>query len=227
MSELPFSTLLREKNLKSNNRWYPHSIDAYTKAFIIDSHIPASSALLRNIAYNMQYIEFLEKEFEELDVSTVIYTMLVKNYVITAMSILEGIFSNIVKSNGWWKMTDMESLGVTTANEKKFGDEKYIVKTELLRKIEPEPLQMNLDEFIKILSRHHKALEINHEVYPALQRLKNLRNKIHIQKVSHDTDHDYNAFDYTVLQEMRKILYDILSSEKVCKNKYVIEFLNK
>lgn len=86
---------------------------------------------------------------------------------------------------------------------------------------------MNLDEFIKILSRHHDALSIDHLDYPVLKRLKDLRNRIHIQKVSSDTDHDYNAFDYAVLQEMRKILYDVLSSDKICRNKSRIDFLNK
>ena len=225
MSNLSFNTLIRENDCK--NRWYPESINNYSSMFIIDSSVENSTALIKNIAYNMQYIEFLEKEFDELNVSSVIYTMLVKTYVITAMSIIEGIFSNIIKSNDWWKTTDMESLGVAIANEKKFGDKKYIIKSEILKKIDPEPVQMNLDEFIKILSRHHKALNIDHLDYPVLMRLKNLRNRVHIQKVSSNTDHDYNAFDYSVLQEMRKILYHVLSSDKICRNKNKIEFLNK
>lgn len=132
-----------------------------------------------------------------------------------------------LQSNGWWKKTNLESLGTTQANETKFGDDKLIVKTELLKKVEPYELQMNLDEFIKILSSHHSALEVDHLIYPALRRLKDLRNRIHLQKVENRTDHDYNAFDNSILEEMRKILYDVLSSEKVCRNKNVIEFLNK
>ena len=62
--------------------------------------------LVDNIAYNLQYIQFLEKELNELDVSSVIYTMLVKTYVITGIGIVEGIFSYIIKVNGWWKTKD-------------------------------------------------------------------------------------------------------------------------
>ena len=225
MSELLFDTLIKENDCRE--RWYPGSIDNYAETFIIDRSIENSAALIKNIAYNMQYIEFLEKEFDELNISSVIYTMLVKTYVITAMSILEGVFSNIIKSKGWWKTDDKESLGPTLANETKFEDDKFIVKTELLKKVEPYELQMNLDEFIKILSRHHDALDIDHLDYPVLKRLKDLRNRIHLQKVSSDTDHDYNAFDYSVLSEMRKILYDILSSDKICRNKSRIEILIK
>lgn len=225
MSDLPFSTLIKENKCKE--RWYPNSVYNYKRAFIVDCNISNWEAMQSNIAYNMQYIEFLEKELSELKVSDVLYTMIVKTYVITAMSVLEVIFANLIKSNGWWKKTNLESLGTTQANETKFGDDKLIVKTELLKKVEPYELQMNLDEFIKILSSHHLALEVDHLIYPALRRLKDLRNRIHLQKVESRTDHDYNAFDNSILEEMRKILYDVLSSEKVCRNKNVIEFLNK
>ena len=124
----------------------------------------------------------LRKELEELNLSSVVYIMVVKNYVITSMSIIEGLFTNIVKSNDWWKTSDLESLGTTQANETKFEDQKYIIKTELLKKVEPYNVQMNLDELIKILNRHHSALGVDHLIYPALKRLKDLRNSKMIQK---------------------------------------------
>ena len=77
-------------------------------------------------------------------------------------------------------------------------DQKYIIKTELLKKVEPYNVQMNLDELIKILNRHHSALGVDHLIYPALKRLKDLRNRVHLQKTEGNTDHDYNAFDYSV-----------------------------
>ena len=153
--------------------------------------------------------------------------MLVKTYVITGMSILEGIFTDIVKANGWWKMSDMESLGVTQANETNFDGKKIVVRTELLKKVTPYRLQMNLDELINILNKHHKALDVNHLVYPALKRLKNLRNRIHLQKSENSTDHDYNAFDFAVKKEMGAILYEILTSKMVTNTPACFEFLKK
>lgn len=44
-------------------------------------------------------------------------------------------------------------------------------------------VQMNLDELIKKLENHHDALGVDHLVYPALRRLKDLRNRIHLQKL--------------------------------------------
>ena len=225
MSDIPFETLIKEKRVSATERWYPCSVDKYKISFNIDTTIENSRALRSNLAYSMQYLEFLEKEIAELAVNSVIYTMIVKSYVITGMSILEGLFSNIIKSRGWWKTSDLESLGTTRANETTFDGDKIIVQTELLRKVEPYPVQMNLDELIKILSRHHEALKVDHLVYPALKRLKDLRNRIHIQKAECDTDHDYNAFDFSVKKEMGAILYEILTSPMITSLPHNFEFL--
>ena len=151
--------------------------------------------------------------------------MVVKNYVITSMSIIEGLFTNIVKSNGWWKTSNLESLGTTQANETKFEDQKYVIKTELLKKVEPYNVQMNLDELIKILNRHHSALGVDHLIYPALKRLNDLRNRVHLQKTDGNTDHDYNAFDYAVKNEMSEILHDILTSPKITDRPETFNFI--
>lgn len=225
MSNIPFETLIKEKQVPAKERWYPRSVEHYKYAFKIDTTIKNSRALRSNLAYSMQYLEFLEKEFAELTVNSVIYIMIVKSYVITGMSILEGLFSNIIKSNGWWKMSELESLGITKANETIFAGKKIIVQTELLQKVRPYPLQMNLDDLIKILSKHHEALKVDHLVYPALKRLKNLRNRIHIQKAECDTDHDFNAFDFSIKKEMGAILYEILTSHIVTDCPHNFDFL--
>ena len=96
----PFSSLLKVTNAKIQDRWYPTSVNTYKLSFNLDMSIENSEALRSNLAYSMQYLEFIEKEIEELKLSDVIYTMLVKSYVVTGMSVLEGLFVNIVKSNG-------------------------------------------------------------------------------------------------------------------------------
>lgn len=225
MSSIQFESLIKDKAYKTADRWYPTSVDTYKLSFNIDASIDNSHALKSNLAYSMQYLEFLEKEFSELEVSSVIYIMLVKTYVITGMSILEGLFSNIVKAHGWWKTTDLESLGTTQSNETNFTGNSLVVKTELFRKVEPFSLQMNLDELIRVLSHHHDALQVDHLVYPALKRLKDLRNRVHLQKAENNTDHDYNAFDFSVKKEMGAILYQILTSPMVTELPHSFEFL--
>ena len=225
MSAKDFETLIKEKGCKAHERWYPTAIDTYKNSFVLDTSIENTRALKGNLAYSAQYLEFLEKEFSELNPPSVIYSMLVKTYVITGMSMLEGIFSNILKSRGWWKVSDLESCGTTQSNETNFSGDKYIVVTELLRKVAPYQLQMNLDEMIKTLSRHHEALQVDHLVYPALKRLKELRNRVHLQKNESETDHDYNAFNFTVKKEMGAILFEIFSSPMITRLPNNFDFL--
>lgn len=220
----PFSSLLKVTNTQTQDCWYPTTANTYKLSFDLDMSIENSEALLSNLAYSMQYLEFLEKEIEELKLSDIIYTMLAKTYAVTGTSVLEGLFVNIVKSNRWWKTSALESLGTAQANETRFGTEKIIGKTELFKKVDEYPLQMNLDELIKILERHHQALQVNHLVYPALKRLRDLRNRVHLQKVGDRLDHDYNAFNFSVKKEMGSILYEILSSPMVTSLPHNFEF---
>ena len=225
MNNNSFETLIKSKHYKTTERWYPTSVDNYRLAFKMDTSLENNRALKSNLAYSMQYLEFLEKEMSELKLSDVIYIMLVKTYVVTGMSILEGLFTNIIKSNGWWKKTNLESIGTTQANETKFGDEKYVIKTEILRKVPGYETRMDLETMIQILSHHHDALGVDYLIYPALKRLKKLRNRIHLQVSESDIDHDYNAFNISVKEEMGSILYTVLTSNMITDLPQMFEFL--
>ena len=122
-------------------------------------------------------------------------------------------------------MSSIESLGEVTASKKKFGENELIIRTELCKEVAPYAVQMNLDELIKKLENHRDALGVDHLVYPALKRLKNLRNRVHLQKLESETDHDYNAFDYSVKKEMGSILYQILTSNMVTGLPHYFDFL--
>lgn len=219
------SSLLKENHVQVHDRWYPTSVESYKNSFKLDDNVENTRALRSNLAYSMQYLQFLEKELAEMDLSSVLMVMVYKTYVITGMSVLEGLFTNIIKSRGWWKTANLKSLGTTQANETNFDGTKYVIKTEVLKKVPEYSLMMNLDDLIKILERHHSALQVNHLIYPALKRLKSLRNRIHLQKTESDTDHDYNAFDLSVKKEMGSILYEILTSPMVTNSPENFEFL--
>ena len=93
------------------------------------------------------------------------------------------------------------------------------------KKVHEHEIRMDLDAMIQILSHHHEALGVDHLVYPALKRLKALRNRVHLQMLESDTDHDYNAFDYSIKEEMGSILFTILTSSMVTELPQVFEFL--
>ena len=85
---------------------------------------------------------------------------------------------------------------------------------------------MNLKDLIDILNHHHKALKVDHLVYPALKRLKDSRNRVPLQKVASTTDHDYSAFTDAIKKETGSILLQILSSPMVTNDPSLFSFLN-
>lgn len=224
MAELTFETLLMKNVHIVDKRWYPIAIDDFREGFVLDRSVDGYHPLVDNLAYSLQYVQFLEKEFNELNVSNVIYIMLVKSYVITSMSILEGIFTNIIKSNGWWKKIDEEIVFTAKASQKTSDGMQLLIKTEIAKKINPIDTTMTLDEMIKCLKHHHKGLGVDHLVYPALDRLRDLRNRIHLQKGETRNDHDYNAFDYSVKAEVQHILYTILCSPNVTDQRVLFHY---
>lgn len=74
------------------------------------------------------------------------------------MSILEGIFTNLIKSNGIWKTSNLTSIGSTKPNEKDFNGSSYVIQTELLVPCDEYELQMNLDDLIKKLKNKRYIL---------------------------------------------------------------------
>ncbi len=225
MTTYGFDTLLKSNDKNYAERWSPHAVETYSNALKIDMSIDNSKALLKNLTYNLQYLEFLEFEFQELKLHSVINATLTKTYVLTSMSIIEGLFNNIIKSKGYQKKSNLENIGTIKTSKKKFEDREYIIETNILKEVPEYDVQMKLDDYIKILESHHKVLGVDHLVYPALKRLRQLRNRIHLQKVESSTDHDYNAFNDKTKKDMQEILYTIITSSTITDKPEVFDFL--
>ena len=82
-----------------SSRWYPTSVDTYSQELKRGTLGNMSSSFRSNIAYSLQYLEFLERQLDELRLSSVIYSLVIKNYIITSASIIEVIFYHIAKEN--------------------------------------------------------------------------------------------------------------------------------
>lgn len=227
MNNHKFETLIKGNAPKnSDDKWYPSRIEEYKNTFLMNTDIPENFVLLKNICYNMQYLEFLNKELNELELSAVLRPMTIKYFVITGMAILEGLFAYIVKSNGYWKTIKEESIGHTESNSASFKGNTYKIKTELIQPIEERPVdEMKLVQLIETLDKHHKLLKIDHTIYPALKRIKDLRNHIHLTASINNKGTDYYLFTDAVKDEMSSILYSILTSENISKPTDIFDFL--
>lgn len=216
-------------NNESKTRWYPTSINRYRTYIKLDMKVEGAEQLRNNIAYNLQYLEYIQKQQDELKLSSVLYGMLCKTYIISGMGIIEGIFSNLLKSRDLWNETIWRSRGKLNSNEGVFEDKKIKIVTELFEKVESYEMRMDLDSMIKKVEAK-KLLSIEHGNFPALKKLRDLRNRVHLQQINDKYDTDYHNFSRKEKEDMGNILYTILTDEVFCnlpEMADIYEFLKK
>ncbi|WBW98837.1 hypothetical protein [Oceanirhabdus sp. W0125-5] len=206
-------SLIMENRCKE--RWYPTAIDRYRTYIKLDMTIDGSEQLRNNIAYNLQYLEYIQKQQNELNLSSVIYVMLCKSYIISGMGIIEGLFSNLLKSKGLWNSTVWESKRRIKSNESVIDGKKIKIETEIFEKVDAYEMRMDLDSMIKKIESK-KLLSIEHKNFPIIKKLRGLRNRVHLQQANNRFDTDYHNFSYEEKNEMGEILYTILTDEIFC-----------
>jgi len=208
----------------SGEKWYPQSVDKYKEAVIINGAYHDIACLRSNFAYSMQYIEYLEKQIEEFKLSEVLSKMTYKSYIINAMSIIEMLFSYIIRSTNNWPTSELIELKRFKANPKILYKEQVVIETIIYHKTDKYDKRLDFDSMIKKVETKG-LLSINHDVFPLLKHLRQLRNKVHIQQGDSSTDHDYNNFNSNELMKTRKVLYDVLISSELCKIPGIYRFL--
>ena len=50
------------------------------------------------------------------------------------------------------------------------------------------------------------------QIYDKLEKLRKLRNRVHLQQIEHSTDTDWNAFQRRDYNDMREVLYAVFTS---------------
>lgn len=227
MNNHKFETLIKGNAPKNHEeKWYPSPIKDYQDVFLMDTDTPENYMLLKNICYNMQYLEFLNKELDELELSAVLRPMTIKYFVITGMSVLEGLFTYIVKSNGYWKTIKEDRVAQTESNSANINGQTYKIVTQFIQPVEARPVdEIPLRQLIDILDKHHKLLKIDYTLYPKLQKIRDLRNCIHLTASINNTETNYALFTDAIKDNMSSILYSILTSENICKPTEIFDFL--
>ena len=172
-----------------------------------------SKEVRKNIAYSLQYLEFLQLELDEMDLHSIVTTQIQKSYIITAMGIVEAIFLHLVKSNGFankeeWQECKPIHTNVTLEN----GEEKKYIITPVIKLKKPVDSEMDFEYLINRV-QEKKLLKISNNVFPYIKGLKKIRNKVHLQIVKHENDTDYTAISFYDLWLMKYLLYVILRNE--------------
>lgn len=228
-NNFPFETLLKGKTKKSNTeKWYPTPVETFRNALKIESDTEFSEVLIKNLSYNLQYLQFLQKELDELELSSVLQAMTIKTYVITAMSIIEGLFAYTVKKNHHWPERDKEEIITFKSNTQKYENEPIKTETTVYKVIPSQEIphyEVNFQTLIQILHANKTDLGIDKALYRQTKRIKDIRNKIHLISAENDKDHDYNTFNNDIKTQTQKLLYEILTADAISSQPAVFEFL--
>jgi hypothetical protein len=221
----PFGTLEKKNNICYDDRWSPTSVPAFEEILSQGMLTNMKKELRKNIAYSLQYMQFLELQIKELTLHGVVKKMVYKNYIVTGVSIIEGVFYHLLKSNGAWRQKEWELINIVKSNEYTENGKRLKMESQIYKKIDPVDDEMNLDSIIKKMESK-SIINLKHGAYPYIKKLKRLRNKVHLIINEHPDDTDWNNFQDIDYFWMKYTLYNVLIDEAFenSKGKF-IEFL--
>ncbi len=200
-------------------RWYPESVLSLT------THIESLSTgnnffdkdethpIRKNIAYSLQYLEFLDRVLKDISLSSVLWTQNVKSFVVHGAAVIEAIFNHLVIESGFANTTQWKKISTHNSSEFKIENQKYKNAIEVLEKLEsPVPTLMTFDQLAKKVESK-KLLGTSFKSYSKIKPIRQLRNKIHIHDPDDIGDTDWNNFNNSEFELIRSVLYSVLTSE--------------
>lgn len=219
-------SLIIEKNIDTS-RWYPHTVSEYRNDVSQGIFGSLDYHYRSNIAYNLQYLEYIELQLRELNVSSVIRAMLHKNFVVVAASIIEIAFYHLAKANGKIKLrTERQVYRQDIKKPKEVstpdGIDKFTLYGYEILSTGIEDIT-KFEQLINIVRDNGLLIDtdltINKEY---LKLLRKLRNKIHLTTVESSTDTDYYKFAFKDYLSAKFFLLMVLRDSIFGKNKQTL-----
>lgn len=97
-NEMPIESMVKNFALfDEKNAWIPLKIEEIEKIFSIKHADQEDYYVEKQIQYNLQYIEFMQKILNELFLTSTLPRMMYKYFTITAVSIIEICFYYVLK----------------------------------------------------------------------------------------------------------------------------------
>lgn len=157
--------------------WYPHSIANLDEhiSLLVQTNMYFTreevKGIKKNIAYSLQYIELLHRIFEDVNLSSVLFTQNVKSFVVHGASIIEAICNYLVISKGYGNKTSWNIVASSESQEYNLDSKKYKNKIEVCEKLETEMMiQMTFDQLVKKV----ETKKLLGESFPIYSKIKPL-----------------------------------------------------
>jgi hypothetical protein len=167
--------------------WYPVSIarleGLLEKAIQTGHGYHTAKALRKNIAYNLQYLEFLDRSLQDLKLSGVLETQPWKVFIIVSCGIIESLLHYLLVRRGLHTTTEWELKVVLPGNTKNVDGEPIKADVHISKKLsKPRLKQMTFDSMIQ-KAKAKCLLGSKMDLYKDLDQLRDLRNKVHLQAI--------------------------------------------
>ncbi len=221
----------RYKLIENEFNWYPISIlslEVHLTILICKNDIlphEKTYPIRKNIAYSLQYIEFLNKIRTEVYMTDVLQTQNIKSILVHGATIIEAIFYYLVETNQVSNTTNWIKTKSLNTGEYELGSKKWKNEVIIYEKSESElKTSMTFDQMAKKVEKK-KLLGENYNYYSRINALRKLRNKIHIHDAEHNFDADWNNFNLSELTLICDILHSILTSD-LFKGSSIIDRFN-
>ncbi len=194
-----------------NSKWLPISIDNYSNIIARKISLDERSyrySLNKNICYNLQYLQYLVECFDQIYLTSVLYTLNVKMFVIVAASIMEAILYHEIIDKNLQNKSIWYLIKKIISNESKIKEEEIRLETHIFHRSIEKNEEMTFDQ---MLSKAESKLLLgeDHNIYAKIKILRKLRNKVHLHLTDSRYDNDYANFNFEQLDLAKKTLLDI------------------
>lgn len=166
-----------------------------------------SYALRKNIAYNLQHIEFLHKCLSDIKLTGVLYTQTCKTIILVGCGILESLLYFLLVKRGLHKTIEWKKKIILPGNQKLMDGVQTKSDSHIYTKLStPVLVSMKFDAIIQ-KAKSKKLLGSTTAIYIKLDELRKLRNKVHLQAIDHPTDTDWNSFNASDVKKIDELLH--------------------
>lgn len=215
-------SIIIEKNI-DRSRWLPISVDDFRNDLKYGALSSLSGPSRSNIAYNLQYLEYIELQLGSLNLTSPLICLLHKNFIIVAVSIIEMIFYHLAQINGKIKMLEYEKIYFPFIQKPKdFTPPKPTDKYQIIgykKLASPIEAPVTFQTLVQIVRDNHflndTDLVINNGYITFLR--KELRNKVHLTVAKEYYQTDYNTFHYINFISAKVFLFNILTDSNFGK----------
>ena len=148
----------------------------------------------------------------DIKLSSVLKTQTLKSIVLVGCSVMESLLYYLLVKKSAHSTTEWELKIVMHSNQKKMNEVQTKVDSCIYTKLPyPKTAQMNFDTIIQ-KAKSNKILGSSSGIYSKLDKLRKLRNKVHLQVIDNPTDTDWNSFSKSEVNDIDEILYSVFTS---------------